>query len=198
MAVLDILTLPEAQRAVNVLGDLGSVEDDLVAMVSGVSEQIDNLCGPVVARAVTETYRGGCSSILFRTTPVLSVTSVVETTGVTPATLVAADYLLENQGHYAVLHRRSAGYASFWAAGDFNVAVTFQAGRFATTAAVSAGWKQVAASILKAQWQQESGAWSQRPDAFDTYENGEVTPFVSVGDMLRRRLPYELLPPGVA
>lgn len=195
MAVLDILTFEEAATAINAHGDIGVIEAALIAMNSGVAEQVDNLCGPVVARSVVETHHGGGTAVMLRKTPVLSVTSVVETTGVTPATLVSDDYLLEARGHYVFLHRRTAGYSSTWVAGDFNVAVTFSAGRYTTTATVSPGWKQLAASVLNAQWQQLAGVWTQRPDALD--DLGGLAPFVSVEDMLNKRVPYELLGPGV-
>lgn len=197
MATLDILTPAEAKQAINVSASNTAVESKLAAVLSGICEQIDNLCGPVVARQVVRTYHGGRPYILLRDTPVLSVDEVVETTGTSPTTLTSDDYLLETDGHYAALHRWRTGYRIAWITGAFNVAITTTVGRYATTDAVSAGWKQVAASILRVQWQQEAGEWATRPAAFDDLEN--VTPgFVSVEDMLRRRMPRELLPAGVA
>lgn len=193
----DILSLDEAQEA---LRSFSSTNEDLVAALnSSVAGQIDDLCGPVVAREVVVTLSGAYSGpLLVTTTPVISVDEVVTIDGTTETTLTADDWQLDNQGHYVRLFRRSGGYDTTWTAGARNVRVTLTAGRFATTADVDAKWKGLAASILRAQWQQEAAAWQQRPQAFDEYENGGLTAYVSVEDMIRRRLPHEMLPPGVA
>lgn len=202
--LLDILTLAEGQSAINSAAALAVTE--LEALITGVSGQIDELCGPVVARAVTEYHDGGNWWVILDTPPALSITSVAEYSRTGAATALtaedhdtkpAAGYLLDGNEHRAKLLRRASGSSTPFLAGEQNVAITYQAGRYADTASVAGKFKAAAASILRYVWQQEAAAWQQRPQAFDDFEPG-TTGFLSIPDLIRNRLPGELRGPLVA
>jgi hypothetical protein len=193
VATLDLLDIDDALDAVNLRSDSQNTSK-VASMVTGISQHIDKLCGPVVQRSVTETYAGNRGSLLLRTTPAASITEVTETTGTTPEVLVADDYLLESIGHLAYLHRRTSGYETVWADGPFqNVSVTYVAGRFASTATVDEYWKAGARSILVQRWQREASQWSRNPNGDEYLPDG---PF-DVLAAIRATFPYDLLPPGI-
>lgn len=192
MAVLDILTPEEAWEAAQITST-SALTSRVEAMSTGISGAIDRLCGPVVYREVTEVYAGLNSSIILRTTPVAEITEVVETTGTTPTTLTDDDWLLEASGVHAMLHRRTGGYATVWAYGDFNIEVTYVAGRFATTNDVDEFWKAGVKSILAEQWSRESARWARNPQGDEFLPDGPFDLYAAV----RTRFPYELLGPGI-
>lgn len=203
MATTDLLTHQEALAALNMASD--PVGDDVDAMLSGISGQIDDLCGPVVARAVTEYHDGGCLSILPRTTPILSVTSVTEYDTAGTSTVLSAEdhdtkpadaYLAILDGHAAQILRRSSGSDATFASGRRNVALVVSAGRYADTEAVAGNWKRLAASVLRMQWRQEAPQWALTPD-FDQ-EDPELARYISVEDMIRRRMPGAIKVGGIA
>lgn len=120
-------------------GGLVSVDDALAHLGSPSlsSAQLEQLratilaatrvCGSYIGRqlareSATETYSGGTGAIALRRTPVISVTTVVES----GTTLAATDWVLDTVGW--LLHRGSTTSASRWATGRANVAVTYVAG----------------------------------------------------------------------
>lgn len=191
MGDLDLLDPDEAKRAINVDLDVSAYDDALALLVSGVSEDFDNVCGPVVAREVVE-YFDGCGRLLLSSTPVLSITSVVES----GSTVIEADYRLDGQNHDATLVRLSGGYLSTWAWGDQSVAVTYQAGRCESTADVPQRFKQAAASIVARQWRQDAPAWA-RSRELEGPDDGDFGDYLTVEEQIRRRLPREVLPQTV-
>lgn len=173
----DILTEAEATAALNA-ADLGANTTQLTIAVSAVSEAIDAACGPVVARTVTEVHAGGARSIWLYHAPVRSIASVTEFDGNTQTALTdesafgtlggTTGFALDPSGHR--IERRSGGWATSFPAGQ--VQVVYQAGRFATTADVSAKFKQAAANILRRVWKREGSAWAFSPDF---YANADET-----------------------
>lgn len=170
--LLDIVTLGEAKEAIK--GFSGTAYDaELQRWVTAVSERVDELYGPVVARPTTERLNGR-SAILQLRYPVLSVTSVTEYAGTTGTTLVAEnfpggvtanDYYLDTSRWR--LTRRSSGADSTFGA---PVVVVYEAGRYADTASVGQRWKTAVLDVLRRRWARESPAWarsSQFPDAVE-------------------------------
>ena len=199
MAVLDLLSIAEARAAINSHDVTHDVA--IAAMVSGISAQVDDWCGPVVARAVTERHDGGSWWVPLRTTPILTVTTVTEYTSAgTPTVLTvededtkpAAGYLLESRGHFAQLLRRSSGTSANFATGRQNVVVVTSAGRYASTETVGEKFKAAVRSMLKVTWDQESPRWAQSAEFVTAAEMGIVPSFVSVESMIKRRLGSEL------
>jgi hypothetical protein len=169
VATLDVLSSAEALAAVNLTADSTG---RLVILTSAVSQQLDELCGPVVQRTVTaETHDGGSTFIALDDRPVASVTTVTEYAGTTSTTLTAEsntsktgnDYFLDTGG---VIRRRSGGGDSRFPTGRGNVAVTYVAGRAANTAAVDAKFKQAAAMMLRNLWVSEAASGSETIGAF--------------------------------
>lgn len=169
--LLDLLDLDEAKRAVNLSESRVGQEQNLELAVTAVSRVVDDLRGPVVARTITgEVHDGGTAYLILRKQPVYAVTSVVEYNSTTPTTLAAEvfpgttssyDYWLDHRG---VLHRRSGGAYSTFA--GTRVVVTYQAGRYATTAAVDEQWKKAASEILAGNWSKFAAVWARGGDPF--------------------------------
>lgn len=205
MGALDLLTLAEAKRAINVPASWAVHEDELALFVAGVSGRIDDMCGPVVVREVVEWHDGGESSIWLRQPPVASVTSVTEYDSTTAtvldpedeATVPADGYLAELDGHFAVVRRRSGGSDLRFGSGRRRVKVAYSAGRFATTSAVDAKFKLAAGAILRRMWQREAGSWARGGDPFAGDES-VVGFFRAVDPMVAELLADELRGPVMA
>lgn len=157
---LDVLDLDEAKDAVGVSGT--DYDDLLAPWITGTSFCLDQLVGPIVQRTLTdELYDGGWPDIDVTWWPVASVDELVEYDGTTETTLTAETnstkpddgYLLTPWHHDRTLYtgrivRRSGNADTKFPAGRNNVKITYDAGRFATTAAVDERYKRAAAVIL--------------------------------------------------
>lgn len=166
---LDILTLAEGQAAIND----STPTTELASYITSVSRRIDDLCGPVVKRLVTEQHDGGGSEVWLRKWPVLSVATASQT-DYTTATILALesnsaktanDYLLE--GSKGILRRRSSGSDAAFPTGRQNVVITYYAGRYDTTATVDEKFKRAAALFLRHVWVPSQGGGSR------TFPEGE-------------------------
>lgn len=166
--ILDLLTLDEGKRALNIpLADT-SFDTEVASYITAVSQRIDDLCGPVVQRTITgEAHDGGAAYIFPVHTPVVSVTSIAQylsgsattLTAETVSSAVSSNYLLTAAGtHASLVRRRSSWSDSVFPAGRANVVITYVAGRFTNTAAVSAKFKQGAAKMLSVMWKGDQGA----------------------------------------
>ena len=167
---LDVLTLDEGRSAVRAVGTIHDAE--LEEIITSVSRQLDDMCGPVVIRTVTdEVHRDINGAIIPRLHPVASVTSVSEwSSGVatilteeTPA--VAGDYLIAS----GMVTRRSSWYDSRWASPY--VTITYEAGRYADTETVDARFKN-AAKILVVSSVVSRGP--RRGEVFDAVEGSSI------------------------
>lgn len=208
MAVEDLLAIDEARSAVNLPSGATQQDGELKRYLTGLSRRVDDLCGPVVIRTITdEEHDGGVHRIWLRKSPADSVTSVSEWLNTTETALTAetrasqpADAYLH--GHTGPLHfirRRNTGSDARFPTGRQNVLVTYEAGRYASTADVDELFKLTAASILRRIWKREASSWSQSTD-FVTDTEG-ATPqrsfFRVVDPMIKEFLADELLPPGM-
>lgn len=164
MATLDVLTAAEALSAVN---GRSSDATELAYYTEAVSLALDYWCGPVVQRTITsETLDGDGTRMLRLTTwPILSVTSVTEygtaLTEETDATSPPSDgFRLTTYSQNPSLYgpeviRRSGGGDSTWYKGRGTIVVTYEAGRYATTAAVSERFKAAARITLANLWRSQ-------------------------------------------
>lgn len=162
---LDVLAIGEAEKAINVPS--GSHTTELEQAITAVSRRIDEVCGPVVIRAVTEYHDGGESVIVPRETPVSDVTTLKEWDGSTLTTLTedafgsagnTNGYWIRRDGadsHGVEILRRSSGNAARFVTGE--VELVYDAGRYANTASVDRRFKQAVASILRRLWDREAG-----------------------------------------
>ena len=202
---LDLIDLTEGYEAIN--NPSGSGHDtEMARAITGLSRIIDDLCGPVVVRTVTdETHDGGAGSIWLRETPVDSVTSIVEYDGTTGTTLTAETnatkpgdgYLLEARRHFVRLVRRSGSGDTSFAGGRQNVVVTYEAGRYDDTGSVDPKFKMAAASILRRLWKREGSAWAQGGNPFSA-DVGSPGFFNAVDHIVSEQLAREKRPPVVA
>lgn len=201
---LDVLTFGEAKDALQQDRAGSTVNDDQVRQwITAVSRRIDELCGPVVVRTVTdETHNGGGSFIEPRNTPVSSVTSLIEYDGTSAATLTAESnstkptkgYLLdEDGGHYCVIWRRGSNADAAFPPGRRNVVLTYEAGRYADTEDVHERFKLAAGAALRRLWHREAGAWARPGNPFAPDESGNRAGFFRAVDPVI----HELLPDDI-
>lgn len=192
--VLSLLTREEAYTAINdALSATAQSSPERDPEVIGIwlpaiSRRVDELCGPVVTRTVTETYSGdGRDRLYLRTPPALEVASVT----VDGDVLANDSYDLDNDNRFlAVLYGP-------WPSGRRNIVVEYQAGRFADTDTVDPLFKMAAAAILRRLWSREAGAWARGGDPFT--ESG-MSPgfFKAIDPMVHEFLGDETRPPAVA
>lgn len=151
---LDILTDAEARQILSI-GTLDTNRPDLLAQViTTASRRLDECVGPVVKRSVTsETCTPHGSTIELSMGPVTAVSSITEDgTAVSSSDWYALPYKPNPQLLSGVIVRRAGDYPYPWRCGLGLVTVGYLAGRFASTTAVEAKYKQGCALILKNLW----------------------------------------------
>lgn len=157
---LDVLDLDEAKTTPGIVGNLSDAR--LSELVTAISRRLDRACGAVVQRTITgEAHDGGSCEIRLHH-PAYAFTSVTEYQGTTAVALTRETVgTAPSDGYYAEPHKpapslysgtliRRAGGSDFpfyWGRG--NVAVTYTAGRYATTAAVDPIFKRAARIMLR-------------------------------------------------
>lgn len=168
---LDVITLAEAHAALPGITGTGS-DTELAAYITAVSRRLDELCGPIVIRTITNerydflsfrdkrlTLRNAPSSRTSATT----ITSVTEYSSGT-ATVLAQENLTNSTGsdyrfdaYTGILYRQGGWYPTSFAP---TVVVTYQAGRYADTASVDAKFKKAATMMVSMLWRREEGQGS--------------------------------------
>lgn len=149
---LDVVTLAE------VLEELGDVHDHdvLESYITSVSRLLDEACGPIVKRTVSdEAHDGGRDAVALNFWPISDVTTAVEYQGTVPVTLTeemvttapSAGFLADYST--GELTRRAGKSDAWFAPGRRNVVVTYEAGRYETSSAVDARFKRAAMIALR-------------------------------------------------
>lgn len=191
-STLDLLTLDEARAAIGTTNN--TYDDALEVMVTAISERIDELCGPVVNRTITERHDACGWFLIPRSLPVSSFTSVTEYRSGTGTVLTAetdtaaGTYLWEQN-----LLRRRSSFADYPFAP--RVKLVYVSGRAADTDAVAEKFKQAAKIILAHIWRQEMGSGNQTFGA-----DGEVSfrASYSIPNRAMELLADEIRTPGIA
>lgn len=171
MAATDVVSYDLARQALSI----GPVDTSrkvlLESAIEAVSQRMDELCGPIVQRTVTEIIEvprwERVTDLRITGGPVTSITSVksyedgVETTLTAETLTVAGDYLAElaprvrpdgtSQMLSGRLLRRSSFSDWWWTCGT-RIQVVYTAGRYATTAAVADRFTQAALIALRSLW----------------------------------------------
>ncbi len=161
MAANDLVTLTETKASLRLPSNAS--DGLLAAWVSAVSVRVDELCGPVVNRTITDEFHdGGWPSIYPRFVPVSSVTSLSEYDSAgTVTALSAEDYDTKPASAFLVdgevVRRRASGADALFVSGRRNVRLTYVAGRVASTAAVTEQFKRAALVIVAHMWREEHG-----------------------------------------
>lgn len=119
VSVDEVITHMRAQPTM----DADDREQLRVYCVAATSAIEEDLHRALVRRVVTETHNGGCAALFLRQTPVLSVTSVVET-GVTLGQ--SGDYVIDPR--LGILYRGTAQAPAWFDYGLQSVVVTYLAG----------------------------------------------------------------------
>jgi hypothetical protein len=127
----------------------------------------------ILRRTATETYDGGTQGFILRSTPVVSITTVVES----GTTLAGTDYLLNT--HTGILYRGNTITQLYWAYGRQNVVVTYVAGYADPPRVV----RDVALATVQELWQ--SSQQAAHP-LLDETTGFPVSPAVVVPDVHRR------------
>lgn len=171
-----IISLADAYAELNVTNPDGSDDVELQGFIDAITRVIENIVGPVVPRPIVETYPGGNSTIILRSYPVQSVTSVTE---YTPSATVlnaeplgtssytASGYRLEPD--IGRLTRTSGGlptlFCPVWSGTSGEVQVSYVAGQSSVPKNIRLG----ALELLRLHWQpQQSGNWpGEEPDNTD-------------------------------
>lgn len=156
----DIITVAEARRHLNIPNSDTAITTALAEVVTEASRLIDDLCGPVVRRNVTETILEPCGPLFLKVPPgsptfTVTFTSVTEYNGGSALVLTAEDF--DTAGTYrweprtGRLLRRSSWTHYAWAPQE--VVVAYEGGRFNTTALVSQKFKGACRKVLMHKWQ---------------------------------------------
>lgn len=211
MAAIDLIGPDDATWAA--LGVPTGQEDRTPLFVTAISARIDDLCGPVVQRTVTEYHDGGACAIWPHQTPVASVTTLKEWDGSTLTTLTKDSFGAAGNPngfwfaqsssfpHGTVIERRSSGSPTRFLSGHGNIELVYLAGRAASTEDVSEKFKMAAATIIRRLWKREAPVWAQSSDLLANLEpEGAFTPgfYKAVDPMVSEFLGSELRLPGIA
>src|SRR5437868_6897514 len=101
-AALDLITLNEAKHELNL--DLTSTDPDgeLARYITAVSRRLDDLCGPIVERTVTDEPHNGGRVRIFLDAPISSVTTVKEYSGTTLTTLTEESVTSQTSNQFVI------------------------------------------------------------------------------------------------
>jgi len=76
-----IISLSEARASLRIPSGQTIQDDDIRFLIASATPVMEDLCGAIIARTVTDTYDGGRAQIALITAPLIDVTSVIETSG---------------------------------------------------------------------------------------------------------------------
>lgn len=190
MATLDVLSTDEALGALKGVKGLGD-QARIGGLVTAISKILDGRCGPIVVRATVDRFLDAAGPLFLSGKASGGVVSSVTEaySNETPVTVASTQYVVDD-GITSQITR----WAGYWGP---RVVVTYNAGRFATTAMVEEPFKTAAAMLLQHHWRRSDGGGSE------TY--GPPLGFIDSGlpsfgfpNAVRDLLAGELLPPAVA
>lgn len=158
--LLDVIDLEEAKALLGIRGNTADARYS--SWITAISRRLDAACGAVVSRTVTgEAHDGGSREIRLHH-PASAFTSVTEYQGTSSTVLTretigtapADGYLAEPHSpdptlYSGTLIRRSGGVDVPFYFGRRNIAVTYTAGRYATTSVVAPQFRQAALAMFR-------------------------------------------------
>lgn len=156
----DIVTLETARQALSLgLTDV-SRNADLERVISAASTIVEDHAGIVIKRQFTETHDGRSYYLTMRQRPVVSVdAATVDGTALSAGELaeyvVPSDNYGQLEGNYSRPSKPSG------------LSITYTAGRFADTDAVTGYWREAALIQIRHQWQHYQEAVGE-VNEFDT------------------------------
>ena len=196
---LDVITLAEAKAALNIPTANTTLDAEIATYITAISGRLDDLCGPIVIRTVTEQHDEPGDRIFLSQYPVDTVTTVTEYTGGT-ATVLTAENLETNSADNYLLDapigviRRRSGWSTVCFASTA-VVVEYEAGRYADTASVARKFKQAAEIMLSHLWRGEQGAGTVT--FAEAQVDSTLTPTFAVPNAVLQLLEAELKAPAL-
>lgn len=143
---MSFVSLPEAIAQLRGQASITSVDDreQLRAIILAACGAIEEDLGRVIApRTVVDVFDGGRDSLALLKTPLLTVTSIVES-GVA---LTVNDYVPVTAT--GIIYRGTTAAKTVWLPGVANITVTYRAGYTSPPAVI----RQVALSVIERMWQ---------------------------------------------
>jgi hypothetical protein len=142
-----IVSLGDAKEYLNIPATSHAHDRALIEMIVDSTGVIEDICGPVLQRSVTEWPRGGTPYISLKAKPVISVESVTEWLGAVEYDLALVDdpadgtpYSVQCQPEIGLLVRRTAGGGTQpFPDGPQSVKVVFTAGRLSVPGSIRRG-----------------------------------------------------------
>jgi hypothetical protein len=155
-----IISLADARRGIRSVGT--ATDEDLRDLISDATPIMEYLVGPILRTSRIETYDGGGSKIVLLWSPVISISSMLESYGNNVRTLTLQDpFAGTGQDGYGytvdlasgIVTRRSAGVARPFALGKRNVQVSYVSGR----TVVGGNVLRATRMLIRHLWQIENG-----------------------------------------
>jgi hypothetical protein len=134
-----IISLDDAREAIGMAAADSAKDARLQRFIAAATPIMEDIVGSVLSKSRVETYDGGTSQIALLWTPVISVTSVIESYGTFVRALTLQDIFagtgMDSYGYTlddpvsGIITRRASGAAMGFAGGRRNIQVTYVAGR---------------------------------------------------------------------
>lgn len=197
----DLLTLSEAKQGL-AQDELFADKDTLLAgYIGAISKRLDEVCGPIVQRTITDELYDGGSYIWLKSKPVASISSVIEYDGTTATTLTRQTNTVEPSEGY-ILHptrgkltRTISGLPTNFCSGLQNIKITYVAGRYTTTATVDPLFKIAAQAFLSHVWKMNQGMGS---NTYGDYDGGQAIITFALPNRVKDLLGTEIELPQIA
>jgi hypothetical protein len=158
---MPLITVADAKAQLNIPSGDTSQDAELSGYIDAVTEVIEHIVGPVIAREVVETHDGGTDVLALRQLPVLSLTSVTEGAVTSTAWSLSSEGLLFRDSGPAPAGRRS-------------VTITYQAGRSSVPPSIAQAAKELVAVNFR----------SQQGGNYSPFDSGADTPAGAGGDVI--------------
>jgi hypothetical protein len=157
-----LISLAQARASIGLPAANTIKDEDLRELITDATPIMEDLCGPILHRAWVETQDGGSTQIGLIRSPLISVSSVIESYGsnyqrpltvqdiFTGSALNAFGYTVELDS--GIVTRRSAGAAVPFVAGKRNIQITYIAGRLV----IGGNIVRATRRLVRHLWQQEN------------------------------------------
>jgi len=159
-----LISLADARRGLRLFGVNTVTDEDLRELIADATPIMEDLVGSILSRPRSETYDGGRAQIVLLHSPLISVTSVVESYGSTyERTLTLQNrfdgspvsaYGFDFDAETGLLTRLVSGVVAAFPQGRRNIQVTYISGRVA----VSGNVLRATRLLIRSLWQLEQRA----------------------------------------
>ena len=168
-----IISLAEARAALGTAVANTTKDEDLRSYIYAATPVMEDICGPILRTSRVETYDGGGPTLALLWSPVISISSILESYGNNMRTLTLQDpFAGTGQDGYGytvdlasgIVTRRSAGVSRPFALGRRNVQVSYVSGRATIGGNIILGTRR----LVKFLWQQDQQGFRPSMGAPDT------------------------------